>query len=881
MRTFSLLSLILALAFAGCKTQQKTAGPEPEKTVEIVEERQLDTLFVTPPKMPEEESVRYETEEDYTLPVYRATQTLEHDLLHTRLDLRFDWENEKVLGEAALTLTPYFYPTQTLTLDAKNFEFHQVSLAGQTAQLPYEYDGNTITIDLGQTFRKGETFELFIDYTASPTQTGGSSAITSDKGLFFINPRNEEPDKPRQIWTQGETEWNSRWFPTIDQPNERTTQELYLTVEDRFTTLSNGLLISSEKNEDGTRTDYWKMDQPHAPYLFMIAIGEYAVVRDEWRGIPVDYYVEPEYEADARAIFSNTTEMLSFFSDKLGIPYPWKKYAQVVVRDYVSGAMENTTAVIYGEFVQRHRRELIDDHNERIIAHELSHHWFGDLVTCESWANLTMNEGFANYSEYLWMEHQYGRDEADYHLLGEWSGYVGAAQNTVHPLIHFSYFSKEDMFDAHSYNKGGSVLHMLRYYVGDEAFWAGLRHYLEENTYRAVEAHDLRLAFEAVTGQDLNWFFNQWFFDQGHPVLDIEYGFDESTSEALVTVTQTQDADIAPPIFILPVAIDVYEAGGQAPTRHEVRVDQREQTFRFPVEKEPELILFDAERITLCERQENKTNDQLAFQFFNAPRFLDRYEALVELRETDLPEADKVLTAALDDPHWVIRAIGAEDLEAELGEAVVEKLRNLAVSDPNSNVRYIALEKLAEFEDEQLADLARRIIERDSAYQVQAAALYMLYEQEAEDAVDYAERLRNEPSEQLLEVVSLVFESSGDPQYLPFLEERVSRQSGFGVVGAVARYQALAAAAGAPHRLEAMEKLAELAGRPNQNPMLKLASARAIHDTIQSLEQELPEDETASGYEQLNKELDILRNMLQNIKDNEKDEDIRRFYDQF
>ncbi|HRF40444.1 MAG TPA: M1 family aminopeptidase, partial [Saprospiraceae bacterium] len=211
-------------------------------------------------------------------------------------------------------------------------------------------------------------------------------------------------------------------------------------MEDRFKTLSNGLLLKQTKNADGTRTDYWKMDQPHAPYLFMVAVGEYAVVEDKWRNVPLQYYVEPDYAADAKAIFPYTPEMLEYFSKTFSYDYPWKKYAQIVVRDFVSGAMENTTAVTFGEFVQKHKMDLVDERtNEKIVAHEMMHHWFGDLVTCESWSNLTLNEGFANYSEYLWLENKYGRDEADYHLLEEWQGYFSSADMSIHPLIHFSY----------------------------------------------------------------------------------------------------------------------------------------------------------------------------------------------------------------------------------------------------------------------------------------------------------------------------------------------------------------------------------------------------------------------------------------------------------
>ncbi|MEO6758248.1 MAG: M1 family metallopeptidase, partial [Saprospiraceae bacterium] len=352
-----------------------------------------------------------------TLAPYNPSHTFEQDLIHTKIEISFDWAKKHALGKATLTLRPWFYATDIATLDAKNFDIKSVNFDGKTEQLKYDYNNEQLVVHLGKTFTRTEEFKLAITYVAKPDEResiGGSAAITQDKGLYFINADGADPTKPKQIWTQGETESNSFWFPTIDKPNERCTQEMYITVEDKYKTLSNGLLISSKKNADGMRTDYWKMDKPHAPYLFMMAIGEYAVVHDKWRGIDVDYYVEPKYEKDARAIFPNTPDLLEFYSTTLGYPYPWPKFSQVIVRDYVSGAMENTTAVIFGEYVQKTKRELLDDHrtNESVVAHEMFHHWFGDLVTCESWSNLTLNEGFANYSEYLWFEHKYGRDEA-------------------------------------------------------------------------------------------------------------------------------------------------------------------------------------------------------------------------------------------------------------------------------------------------------------------------------------------------------------------------------------------------------------------------------------------------------------------------------------
>ncbi|TAK41551.1 MAG: alanyl aminopeptidase, partial [Saprospiraceae bacterium] len=650
-----LFFLFFALGFLwSCGQKQYSAIVLPE-----TDRVNLDTLVVTAPKAGGNDAL------SNTLPTYNASYKRENDLLHTKLDLHFDWQKEQVLGKATLTLKPYFYPTDKVTLDAKGFDFHQVTFEGYDEPLKYDYDGQQVTIHLGKTFKKDQQYTLFIDYTATPAEGGGSAAITSDKGLFFINPRGEDAGKPQQIWTQGETENNSRWFPTIDKPNERCTDEIYLTVEDRFKTLSNGLLISSKENGDGTHTDYWKMDIPHAPYLFMIAIGEYAVVHDEWDGKAVDYYVEPAFEKYAREIFPHTPELLQFYSDVLGVKYPWQKFSQVVVRDYVSGAMENTTAVIFGEFMQATGRELIDNlGNENVVAHEMFHQWFGDYVTCESWANLTLNEGFANYSEYLWLEHKYGRDEADLHRMQELQGYLQSAkQQGIHPLTHFGYKDKEDMFDAHSYNKGGLVLHMLRNYLGDEAFFAGLKKYLNDNALSDVEGHELRLAFEDVTGEDLNWFFNQWFYSQGQPELTVDYDYDSDSKEVLVTVAQTQNPKEMPPIFVLPTTVDIYTNGEVS--RHDIRIDERTQTFRIPSEVDPELIVFDGDGALLATIDDQKNTDEYIAQYELAPNFLYRRQALQELANSDDPKVKPIFRKALDDNFWYFRMFAANKVEVD------------------------------------------------------------------------------------------------------------------------------------------------------------------------------------------------------------------------
>lgn len=862
MSIFRTLIFSLALLLLGsCGSQQKTLQSSEEPIIET-EFRQLDTMFVSAPKD--------SPPKNYKLPVYRASHTRTHDLIHTVLDLRFDWEKEQVLGKAMLTLSPYFYPSSAVTLDAKGFELESIRLKGAATGLDYEYDGQQVTIDLGRTYQKEEEYTLEIAYVASPAASGGSAAITSDKGLFFIDPRDEDPDKPTQIWTQGETEHNSRWFPTIDKPNERTTQEMFVTVDERYQVLSNGILESAETKE-GQKTWHWVMDQPHAPYLFMLAIGEFAVVEETWEGKPVTYYVEPEYEEDATAIFAHTKEMLSFFSDKLGVKYPWQKYAQVVVRDYVSGAMENTTAVIFGDFVQNHKRGLIDNGNDRIVAHELFHHWFGDLVTTESWSNLTMNEGFANYSEYLWFEHKYGRDYADHHLLGEWSGYLSSAQGSLHPLIHFGYEDKEDMFDAHSYNKGGSVLHMLRNYVGDEAFFAALNLYLTDNAYTAVEAHNLRLAFEEVTGEDLNWFFNQWYFEQGHPELNITYDFNEATGQANITVEQVQNPEFMPAIFQLPAVIDIYQANG-GKQRHEVMVNERAQTFTFEMAEAPALIQFDADRVLLAEMEDNKTSEQYLFQYQHAPHFLDRYEAVLELRGERSPAAQEVMTAALQDEFWAIRTAAMQSLSPETAANARALLSGMASQDPHSEVRAMAFTMLGEMGDEGAVGLAQKAIQQDSAFNVIGAALEYLSFVAPEAALQIAGDLEDSPSSEILLAVGEIYATTGDVKYLPFFKKNLTGITGFSAIYFVDAYKELAINSDLETAQEVAGHLNTIATGDGASPWVKFGATRGLNEMRKAFEQAEEGEEQAFAGE--------LLSMLKNIKATETNPQLLSFYNQ-
>ncbi|MFT3846883.1 MAG: M1 family aminopeptidase [Lacibacter sp.] len=696
--------------------------------------------------------------------IYRSSAEKVHDLVHTKLEASFDIPNAHMQGKVWVSLKPHFYPSNLLVLDAKGMDIKEVAVVKGTAKtkLKYNYDGMQLSITLDKTYKGGELYTVFIDYTAKPNdlKVEGSAAISDAKGLYFINPKGEEKNKPTQIWTQGETEATSVWCPTIDKPNQKTTQEFYLTVPAKWVTLSNGKLVSQKPAGNGLRTDFWKMDLPHAPYLFFIGAGEFAVVKDNWKGKEVNYYVEKEYESVARKIFGLTPEMIGFYSKITGVDYPWVKYSQIVGRDYVSGAMENTTATLHQESAQQDARELVDGNQwEGTIAHELFHQWFGDYVTSESWSNLTLNESFANYSELLWDEYKYGKDKAASEQYSAMQNYLMSGSEKK-DLVRFHYRDKEDMFDAVSYQKGGRVLHMLRNYIGDSAFFKALNLYLTSNKFRSAEAHNLRLAFEEVTGKDLNWFFNQWYYGSGHPAFDITYSYDETVKQAKVIVKQTQKEKL----FKVPVAIDVYN--GAVKTRYNVWVENAVDSFAFASATKPDLINFDGDKVLLCTKKENKTTDNYIHQYKYAGLYLDRREAIdFVLKKQDDAKVVEFIKLALNDPYSGLRNVTISKLDMKkeaVATAVEEKLRTIAAKDEHRLVRSKAVEVLGNMKKAENKALFLTLV-NDSSYTLSGTALTALDKIDPAAALTEARRLiKTSLKGNLLEAVASTLIKNGD-----------------------------------------------------------------------------------------------------------------------
>ncbi len=709
--------------------------------------------------------------------IYRASSPRINDLVHTKLDVRFDYSKAWMYGKEWLTLKPHFYATDSLTLDAKGMEIKEIAMVykstlkdkkdGMFTKKPLKYinDGLQLKITLDKTYQGGEEYTIYIDYISKPNEVKvkGSAAINDAKGLYFINPNGEDSNKPIQIWTQGETEANSVWMPTIDKPNQKTTEEIYMTVPAKYITLSNGLLMGKQINADGTRTDYWKMDLPHAPYLFFMGVGDYAIIKDSYKGKEVSYYVEKDQAPYAKGVFGLTPEMIKFYSDKLGVEYAWPKYAQIVGRDYVSGAMENTSATLHQESAYQNARQLTDGNSwETVICHELFHQWFGDLVTCESWSNITVNESMADYSQTLWMEYKHGKDAGDEESLQGLQQYLSNPSDSKKDLVRFRYSDKEDVFDLVSYQKGGRVHHMLRNYVGDDAYFKSLNNYLTTNKFKPGESGQMRLAFEEVTGQDMNWFWNQWFYGSGHPIVKIDYAYDDAAGKASVIIEQTQKTD---KVFRLPLAVEVYN--GSAKKRYKVWTENKIDTFTFSYTQRPDLINVDADKVMLWAKTDNKTDANFIQQWKNAPLYMDRREALDYFAKKSMKE----LAEGLKDKYAALRRSTIQKLgESKFAKDadVISGIENLANTETDKKTKAAAIRFLGKLKDARYKDLFAKNVS-DSSYTVSGAALQALILLEPETAYTLAKKYSNDAKGDLGDAISEIIMSKGNESDFEFI----------------------------------------------------------------------------------------------------------------
>ncbi len=628
---------------------------------------------------------------------------------HLKLDAVLDFARKGISGTATLRVRRVDPEATEMVLDAIGFDISEVTIDGAVAR--HSYDGRGLRVPI----RAGvQGCDIAVSYKATPR-----------RGLYFLEPDEHVTDRPRQAWTQCQEEDARHFLPCHDKPHVKMTTEMRITVPHGFYVLSNGELVSKETPEDATKSwrFHWKMNAPHPSYLLTLVAGEFSELTDRAGDVPLSYLVPKGREDDGRATFARTPDMVRYFGALTGVPYPWNKYAQVVVSDFIFGGMENTTATTMYEHILLDERARLDVTSDDLIAHELAHQWFGDYVTCRDWSEGWLNEGFATFMEHVWREKHLGKDEYDLGVKGDLDAYIGeAAGRYRRPIVCQTYDAPLDLFDRHLYEKGGLVLHLLRREIGDALFWRGVGLYLKRHAHGVVETRDLMRALEEVSGRSLGQLFDQWVYRPGHPEVEVGISWDKQVLS--VTVKQTQStADEVPNVFELPLELFLgFDEAGKARTE-KVRVTQRSETFTIPVAERPSFVVVDPEMRVLGQVTLKVPNDMLRAQLAKAPSARGRWLAAHALAKTDDPPSIAALGARLTDEteFWGVRAAAAESLGDVRAAEAFEQL-SAHVSTAHHKVRRAVVRALGRFRTAQAVALLRPKALRDESYLVESEA---------------------------------------------------------------------------------------------------------------------------------------------------------------
>lgn len=641
----------------------------------------------------------------------------DYDLQHSRIALRFDLSQKKVIGDVTHTLTILRDSTSKISFDAASLNIQSVTVNKSAAKFETDAKSAKLIINLPGPAHAGAKFDVNIRYDAKPT-----------KGLYFILPDKDYPDRPKQIWTQGESEDTHFYLPTYDYPNDRLTTETILTVPASWITVANGKLIGVTDASDDMKTWTWREPLPSSTYLITVVAGEFDEVKDSWRGIPVDYYAPKGRGDRLSANYSRTPQMIDLFSRKLGVDYPWEKYAQSMVDDFVAGGMENSSATTNTSSSLRSPK-LVPEYptdEDDLISHELGHQWFGDLVTCKDWGDIWLNEGFATFMEFVWTESHFGRDQADYDRWQSARGWFSDASIFEKPIVRHD-FSDSSEFDGNAYTKGGWVLYMLRHDLGEEAFYRGLKHYLEANRGKNVVTGDLAKAIAEATHTDVDRFFSQWLSGAGAPKLDLAYKYDDSKHEVALTVKQTQKVEGRVGLFTIPTAVEITTSSG--PKLYPVTLAKDSEVFTFHSDSAPLMVLFDKGGQILKSADFRKEKKEWIYQLKNASELSDRADAISALSKVkNDDEAVSALGEALrSDKFWGIRSNAAEALGQIGGAAASKQLLDALETAKEPAVRSRIANALGNFKDDSAVAAKLDAIARDDgSYRARASALQSL-----------------------------------------------------------------------------------------------------------------------------------------------------------
>jgi len=667
------------------------------------------------------------------LAVQNLTRNRTFDVQHIKLNVKFDEPKKMVIGEVTTKIVPFSDRFTSFDLDAvsqSGMNISKVTLANGK-ELSYTVNPGKLTIKLDKVYTLKDTITFTVAYTCTPK-----------KGVYFIQPDSAHPDKPNQIWSQGEMEDNRYWFPCYDFPNDKATSETIITVKDSYFALSNGRLLSVQKDKKNkTKTYHWLMDKPHPSYAIMIAAGEYAEIKDSYKKIPVYYYVYKGQENIAKTTFGRTPDMIKFYSEKIGYEYPWDKYAQIIIKDFMYGGMENTTATTLTDHLMVDARMVLDadgaTESVATIAHELAHQWWGDLLTCKDWSHAWLNESFASYFQKLYTEYAFGLDESRYEMMQSLSQYLQADEAGLKEPIVSSKFVHEFLQGAPLvYQKGELVLNMLRHLLGDDLWWKAINYYAHRNQFMSVETHDFKRAIEEATGQNLWWFFDEWVYKVGHPQFEVSSAWNDSAKVLRLLIKQVQKVDERTPVFRMPVDVEFALPSGKV--LKTVQIDSSTQEFSFPLASKPLMVLFDKGNYIIKTLKFPKSNDEYLYQLKHDDDVVGRIQAIRAIK--DSTHDDAVFAALKDvlmnDTFSGVRKEAADALSKFKGEKVTEALIKAYQTDKSARVRASAIRGLSDVRSEKVAELLKTAIKTDSSYAVVTASLLAIPDVDSAGAFD-------------------------------------------------------------------------------------------------------------------------------------------------
>ncbi|MFA5816783.1 MAG: M1 family metallopeptidase [Bacteroidales bacterium] len=650
----------------------------------------------------------------YQRPI-QVERSRDFDAIHYKIMLNVDLDKKRLTGENQVTMSPLNDQLSKCVLDAEYLVVSSI-INRDGKKLSFEQKDNQVFIELNHSYNHIDTIQFTVKYTLDKPNLG----------LRFID---ESPTNPRLVSSDCFPNKARQWIPCYDYPNDKVTTEMIVTVDEKYKVLSNGRLVSVTDNrqpatgnrQPATKTWHWSQDLPHATYLINLSIGDYEVIADSLGSLPINYWVYHWHADDARRSFSKTPRMISFFSKLYGYNYPWAKYDQVIT-PYMGGGAEATTATLLGEGVVTDKNAEQDFSWERVIAHEIAHQWWGDLITLRSWEHTWLNESFGTYSDYLYTRNEYGEDAGAYDLLGKKNQYLNEAHNRyIRPIVFNQYDDPGDNFDSHTYPKGANVLHLLRYILGDETFFRTLSTFLHENAFKPVDTHDLMKTVKEVSGKNMDWFFEQYIFSPGHPVFEVTKSWDELRKTLKINIIQKQDS--LPPVPIYTVPVNLGFSFADKKVVKEVWLKNKVESFEFAFDSEPLMVRFDEGNYLLKECTFKKDLKELLYQAEHDD-VIGRLSAVDELKTFggDQYAIKEWSKRAAEDSFWAVRQAALVNLARFSGKIHLD-LINACTKDESSKVRQSAVRILGDLKDPALVKSFKKIFEKDNSYVVQAEAL--------------------------------------------------------------------------------------------------------------------------------------------------------------